>query len=97
MTATKRRIKAEQEVLALYGELVANERQAASLAIALRTSERRREEENAAAERVIGHLKIDVAKAIAEGRTAAKAARRETLMQLEGYLMALSEIGGTRE
>jgi hypothetical protein len=97
MTASKRRIKAEQEVLSLYGELVANERQAASLAIALRTSERRREEENAAAKTVIGHLKIDAAKAIAEGRAAAKSARRETLMQLDGYLMALSEIGNDRD
>ena len=93
MTVTKRRIKAEQEVLSLYGELVANERQAASLAIALRTSERRREEEGAAADTAIRHLKIDAARAIAESRAAAKAARREALMQLDGYLMALSEIG----
>ena len=93
MTVTKRRIRAEQEVLSLYGELVANERQAASLAIALRTSERRREEEGAAADAVIGHLRIDAAKAIAEGRAAVKAAQRETLIKLDGYLMALSEIG----
>lgn len=93
MTASNRRMKAEWEVLNLYGELVANEREAASLAIALKTSERLREEEGATAKTILGHLRIDLAKAIADGRAAAKAARRETLMQLDGYLMALSEIG----
>jgi DNA repair exonuclease SbcCD ATPase subunit len=94
----------QKEIARLYEELVAGERDRRKLVQSLQASE---EKFRALEERVgkisrkhsleLGELRVRTAEIVAQSTVAGKRAAEEALATLNGYLMALSEIGNGKD
>ena len=96
--ATKGNPTAEQkEIYRLFSELMSCDKERKKLDRDLTDAYAKIEELKRHHKAEISRLVVEKAELMAQATVHKKATKRATLIKLDGYLMALSEIGGARE